>query len=173
MAQYPPYACMADAAMATTNALKRVFPDCMRLVCYWHVQRKLRENMSALRAIDAGAADELASDINHLQVLSLDEESFKVLLKLLFKKWSSRSGSTTVSEAVQKFLLYLEKQWLGVDRVEKWYQAANPQASLFINLFSILHLFSVLKFATFFFCFYNNQPYLSNLHLFSSIISFD
>lgn len=93
MAQYPPYACMADAAMATTNALKRVFPDCMRLVCYWHVQRKLRENMSALRAIDAGAADELASDINHLQVLSLDEESFK------FSSCSSRSG---LQEVVQR-----------------------------------------------------------------------
>ena len=77
----------------------------------------------SLRAIDAGAADELASDINHLQVLSLDEESFQVLVKLLFKKWSS--CQPTVSHAVQTFLLYLEKQWLGADRVEKWYQAAN------------------------------------------------
>ena len=41
-ARFPPYACMADAALSTSHALQLVFPNTIRLVCFWHVGRNVR-----------------------------------------------------------------------------------------------------------------------------------
>ena len=122
-AEYPPYACMADAALSTSNALKEIFPDCVRLVCYWHVGKQLRDKIQRVRALDRDMADSIYHDVNKLQLHALDESSFNVLLKLFLKKWTTKCPFTDESDelkdAVKQFLSYFQSQWIEKEGIQK------------------------------------------------------
>lgn len=135
-ARYPPYAVMADAAAATTKSLRSVFPETKRLTCHWHVGRKWRENLQAVRAASLQLYKELYEDLVTLQLKPIDESSFAVVEALFELKWKHYEYTDDRSKTeVMKFLNYFRATWLG-HGVSLWFQSANPQVSL-----SIWHLF--------------------------------
>ena len=82
-----PKALMADAAPSITKALKEVAPDCIRLHCFFHLLKNVKDRLAKIRNMAQCVYDNLLEDISILQQYSLDEESFQCMSDLLIRYW--------------------------------------------------------------------------------------
>ena len=82
-----PDAIMADGAKAITNSARRFLPDSVRLMCFFHVMKNVKEKLSKVKKASLDFYNRITDDIHVLQTSSIDAESFKVLYSLLKKKW--------------------------------------------------------------------------------------
>ena len=80
---------MADGAQTISRAVLEVFPDSIRLMCWFHVAQNLKKQGAALKKNkeDPDLWAELWFDISILQKLSLNDESKEKLFGLLKAKW--------------------------------------------------------------------------------------
>ena len=124
-----PSFCMADAAKATSKSLEKTLPETIRLMCWWHKHKNTKTQLAFVRSADPGIYSSIVSDLKDLQLLPIDEESWREVYQLFVKKWSHYEFyDKELKEIVMKFLSYVKTTWIDDARVSKWYQAANPQA---------------------------------------------
>ena len=70
---------MADGAKAITNSARRFLPDSVRLMCFFHVMKNVKEKLSKVKKASLDVYNRITDDIHVLQTSSIDAESFKVL----------------------------------------------------------------------------------------------
>ena len=69
------------------------------------------------------------SDLKNLQLLPIDDESWREVFLLFVEKCSHHmSYDKELKENVMKFLSNVKTSWIDDARVLKWFQAANPHA---------------------------------------------
>ena len=90
---------MQDAWRASYNAVKKFFPDCKVLMCYFHVVDNIRKHK---KLIPIDKYEELKDDITEIH-MSSNEKEFNQL-KIEFKE--------KYSERYREMYLYIEEQWL-------------------------------------------------------------
>ena len=106
-----PTAIMADAAKAITNSARDILPDAIRLACFFHVMKNVKERLAKLKKSNGDMYKNLIDDIQDLQAYAIDEESFLVLYSLLKKKWLEEHVWTDskLEEMMNDFFEYFTK----------------------------------------------------------------
>ena len=115
-----PSAIMADADKAITASVKALLPRAVRLTCFFHVMKNVKQRLARVENTDY--------EICVLQTSTVDEESFLALYNLLKKKWLQQHifFDPKLKIKVNEFIEYFTKTWVNFDE-RNWYQAADPQ----------------------------------------------
>ena len=123
-----PTAVMADADRAITSSVKDNLPQTIRLTCFFHVMKNVKQKLTKVKSVDAAVYKKIIDDIRVLQTSAVDKESFFTLYKLLENKWLNEHTffDPELKDLVAKFLDYFSRIWVKSDEAN-WYQAANPQ----------------------------------------------
>ena len=102
---YSPQAVLADGCASITHAVKSVYPDAFRTMCWAHaakaMDRKLNPVPLEIRRI-------LRGDINKLQ-LCTDVAQFERAEELMCKNWSRVYGQ---NYPVKAFMEYFNLEWI-------------------------------------------------------------
>ena len=138
-----PKFCMADGASSITAALTEVFPDCQRLMCYFHMIKNAKLKLTRIKAVDESYFSKLKEDIFKLRLLPPDEESFDALVRLFVEKWTDKNRlPECLHELLTDFCTYFVDQWC-TGSLKFWFQGANPSSVVTNN--SIEALNQVIK----------------------------
>ena len=138
-----PKFCMADGASSITAALTDVFPQCQRLMCYFHMIKNVKLRLTKLKSVDESIFSRLKEDIFKLRLLPPDEESFDELVRLFVEKWTDKNKlPECIHELLSDFCTYFVDQWC-TGALKFWFQGANPSSVVTNN--SIEALNQVIK----------------------------
>ncbi len=120
---------MADGAQTISRAVLEVFPDSIRLMCWFHVAQNLKKQGAALKKNkdEPDLWSELWFDISILQKLSLNDESKKKLFGLLKVKWFEYTEDKNLKNKIQNFFISLATWMEGHAR--RWCEYENPGGS--------------------------------------------
>ena len=121
----PPVAVIADGAAAFTAALRETFPDTLRLMCFFHVMKNVKDKLSA---VDAKVASCLTRDIRDLAAFSIDEDTHNHLLRLFKEKWTNLPDDMApqTKMKIEEFIAYFFATWVDDLARSKWFQGASP-----------------------------------------------
>ena len=121
----PPVAVIADGAAAFTAALREIFPDTLRLMCFFHVMKNVKDKLSA---VDTRIASSLTRDIRDLAAFSIDEDTNNLLLRLFKEKWTKLPDDMAAETKmkIEEFINYFFATWVNDSARRKWFQGASP-----------------------------------------------
>lgn len=123
---------MGDYAEATTNAIKECWGDePVRLMCWAHTTRAVDRSdyLKAMRAADSDFTQKLLNDLDLLQWMVTNENTFRSVFLLFKDKYTTLAENKVecpeLISAVGQFFNYMQSVW--VDKPQfRWYEGANP-----------------------------------------------
>ena len=93
-ARIPPSHLMADAVQSITTAARNIFPEIIRLTCFFHIKQIFRRNtsFSSLKKIKAEKenAELMLSDLSEIQTVAITSVNFKSIVSLRKEKWQQK-----------------------------------------------------------------------------------
>ena len=122
---------MADGAHEITRSLKEVFgldeEEIRRLMCWSHKYRAYSKKLIPVKKLDSKVAAEINNDILKIQWMVQTDEKFKVVFKLLEKKYMKKGEYTKGMQIViNAFFKYYRIQWSPNSHVALWYKGVFP-----------------------------------------------
>ena len=74
-------------------------------MCWWHMNKNTKTQLAFVRSADPGIYSSIVSDLKDLQLLPIDEESWREVYQLFVEKWSHYEFyDKELKEIVMKFL---------------------------------------------------------------------
>lgn len=107
---FEPKYLISDAAAAIHNAAKKVWPDILIIMCWFHMRKAVADKLPTFIK-DVRKQTQFLCDLDKLQVSKTDE-IFHVALRLFIDKWG---------EVSTEFMDYFEREW--VTKNPNWYEA--------------------------------------------------
>ena len=124
---------MGDAAPALTNSVEETWgQETTRLMCWAHQTRATdrSDHLKALRALNPDFTQKLLDDIDKLQWMVHNVETFRIVINLLKEKYDILAKDKEhefkeLPQRVSKFFNYFFSVWVE-SREFRWFEGAHP-----------------------------------------------